>query len=93
MKIYSKVLFSAVIVSLILITIFFTTITLYSLFTFQSFSLGDFYKLEVVKEPASFNLEASEGMLYLFGVTTLFFILLFSISQMIKSKKEHADEK
>ncbi|MFY0758832.1 hypothetical protein AB1K32_08135 [Metabacillus dongyingensis] len=93
MKMYTKVLFSAVIVSLILMAIFFTVITLYSLFTFQSFSLGDFYKLEITKEPASFNLEASEGMLYLFGITTLFFILLFSISQMIKSRMANANEK
>ncbi|USK36459.1 hypothetical protein LIT25_27230 (plasmid) [Bacillus sp. F19] len=90
---YTKVLFSAVIVSLILMAIFFTVITLYSLFTFQSFSLGDFYKLEITKEPASFDLEASEGMLYLFGITTLFFILLFSISQIIKSRMTKANEK
>ncbi|UAL54376.1 MULTISPECIES: hypothetical protein [Metabacillus] len=93
MKMYTKVLFSAVIVSLILMAIFFTVITLYSLFTFQSFSLGDFYKLEITKEPASFNLEASEGMIYLFGITTLFFIILFSISQMIKSRMANANEK
>ncbi len=86
MQIYKKTLLSAVMVSLIIITIFFTSITLYSLFTFQSFSIGDFYRLEITKDPASFNLEASEGMLYLLVITIMFFLLLFSIFQMMKSK-------
>lgn len=87
---YIKLLLVSVFIAVTLVILGFGGLTLYSLFTFQSIELGQFYQLQVEQDPASFSLELSPGILYIIGITALVILIMSSLGLIIRNANQQS---
>jgi predicted membrane protein len=86
-KTWISIFIWSILLALFLVTVFFGGLTLYALFTYHSYDIGGVYSITVHKKNPSFDLTVSSGFLCVFLITVLFFILVFSLAQLLRTRR------